>query len=72
MAHTADDVGYTYDDLYAVRRAIARGELRVQYSDREVLYRSIAELLRAEAAILAGLQTESRPKQFLGRSCKGL
>lgn len=72
MAHTADDVQFTYDDLYAIRRAIAKGELRVMFADREVIYRSIDELVKAEQRIWASLQTESRPKQFQGRTCKGL
>lgn len=72
LAHTADDVQFTYDDLYAIRRAIAKGELRVTFADREVLYRSIDDLTKAEQRIVGALQTEGRPKQFHGRTCKGL
>lgn len=50
-------------DLDAVRKAIARGERVVQFADRSVTYRSIDELLQAEAHIAQSLNTGSRPKQ---------
>ena len=38
-------------DLTAVETAIKSGELRVQYQDRMVVYRSIPELLQARDVI---------------------
>lgn len=54
-------MAFSQSDLDAIRSAIARGELSVSFADRTVTYRSIAELLQAEARIVAALQT--RPKQ---------
>jgi len=49
------DTNFTTADLAAVDRAIVSGELRVKYRDREVEYRSIAELQKARAIILQAL-----------------
>lgn len=72
MALGENDVQYSYDDLFAVRRAIASGELEVQFADRLTKYRSIPELLAAEQRIAQALQTTARPKQFIASVCKGL
>ncbi len=45
----------TSADIDALDRAIASGELTVRLNDRLITYRSIDELLRARAAILADL-----------------
>lgn len=45
----------TSADIDALDRAIASGELTVRHGERLVTYRSIDELLRARAAILADL-----------------
>ena len=37
-------MAYTQDDLDRIQAVIAKGELEVQYADRKVRYRSIAEL----------------------------
>ena len=60
---------FTQDDLDAIRRAIATGELEVEYADRRVRYRSIDELLKAEQRILNALT--GRPKQHRGVTDKG-
>lgn len=36
---------YTADDLTAIEDAIKSGTLKVKYSDKEVTYRSLSELL---------------------------
>lgn len=69
-ALTLGRVAYTQQDLDAVRRAIARGEKSVMFADRSVTYRSMDELIEAERRILAALQP-SRPRQYLGVTCKG-
>lgn len=56
-------MAFTSADLIAVQRAIAKGELEVEFSDRRVRYRSIDDLLKAEAHITAALQTVGRQKQ---------
>ena len=40
-------MAFVASDLTAVESAIKSGELRVQYQDRMVVYRSIPELLQA-------------------------
>lgn len=51
---------YTQQELAAVRRAIAGGELVVQYGDKRVQYRSMDELLRAEKRISDYLNAQAR------------
>lgn len=62
---------YTADDLARVRAAIARGELRVDYADRSVTYRTIDELMKAEAHIAQAI-SPTRAKQSFGVARKGL
>jgi hypothetical protein len=50
---------------------MARGELEVEFVDRRVRYRSIAELKAAEAEIVKRLASP-RHKQSLGYAGKGL
>lgn len=64
------DPAFTDADLAAVRRAIAKGERSVQFADRMVTYRSIDELLKAEARMTQSLTT-GRPKQSLIAARKG-
>lgn len=66
-------MSYTASDLTAIRAAITKGELEVEFADRRVRYRSIDELLRAESHIIAELSqtTATRPKQTLGVAGKG-
>ncbi|MFL9994669.1 hypothetical protein PQR34_29445 [Paraburkholderia sediminicola] len=47
---------YTQDDLDRIQAVIAKGELEVQYHDRKVRYRSIAELRAAQTEIVRGLE----------------
>jgi hypothetical protein len=44
-------MSWTTSDLTAIERAIASGALRVKFSDRDVQYRSIDELLKARETI---------------------
>lgn len=37
---------YTQEQLTALEAAVAQGTLRVRYGDKEVEYRSLAEMLR--------------------------
>lgn len=66
-------MSYTAAQLTAIRSAIAKGELSVQFGDRRTQYRSIAELMEAEAHIAGALATTAtaRPKQYLGTASKG-
>lgn len=62
-------MAFTSDDLDAIERAIATGELRVSYADRTVEYRSMDELLKARQLILGSLN--GRAKQTRGVTDKG-
>ncbi|MFM0429000.1 hypothetical protein PQQ75_08295 [Paraburkholderia aspalathi] len=58
-------MAYTQDDLDRIQAVIAKGELEVQYHDRKVRYRSIAELRAAQTEIVRGLeQGTGRPRVF--------
>jgi hypothetical protein len=52
-------MSWTTTDLTAIETAIASGELRVKFSDREVQYRSIDELLKARDVIKGVLSPSS-------------
>lgn len=63
---------YTEADLIAIRRAIAKGERSVQFADRMVTYRSMDELLKAEARIANSLvNLTGRSKQSVIVAGKG-
>lgn len=62
-------MAFTTADLEAVQRAIAKGEKTVQFSDRATTYRSMEELMKAEAHIAA--QLSGRSRQSLGVATKG-
>lgn len=53
-------MAFTQDDLDRINAAIATGELRVRYADREVEYRSIDELKKARDIILGALNGRAR------------
>jgi len=44
-------MSWTQDDLTAINASIANGSARVRYADREVQYRSLAELIQIRDAI---------------------
>lgn len=60
-------MAFTASDLTAVETAIKSGELRVQYQDRLVLYRSIGELLKARDIIKSEV---NEPATTKGRVAK--
>jgi hypothetical protein len=64
-------MAYTATDLANIQAAIAKGELSVEFADRRVTYRSIDDLLKAEAHIAQAINTTPRSKQSFGQSCKG-
>jgi len=58
-------MAFTQDDLAAINEAIASGELTVDFGDRKVTYRSVAELERAKRHIvkcMAGEQGKRPPR----------
>lgn len=52
-------MAWTTDDLTTIERAIASGQLRVQYQDRMVHYQTISDMLKARDAIKGELAQEA-------------
>jgi hypothetical protein len=50
-------MSWTTTDLASIEKAIASGELRVKFGDREVMYRSIDELLKARDVVKASVES---------------
>lgn len=50
-------MAFTQAQLDAVESAIASGELRVMFNGREIIYRSVADLLKARNLIRESLQS---------------
>jgi hypothetical protein len=48
-------MAYTPDDLIVIERAIASGTRRVRFSDREVEYQSMQDLMAARSDIAAAV-----------------
>ena len=63
-------MAFTQTDLVRIQTAIARGELMVSFSDRTITYRSIDDLLKAEARIATAL-TAPRARQTILVGTKG-
>lgn len=52
-------MAFTASDLAAIERAIASGELVVQYADKRIEYRSVAQLRQAREMIRGELAAAS-------------
>ena len=52
-------MAFTASDLTAIERAIASGELVVQYADKRIEYRSVAQLRQAREMIRGELAAAS-------------
>lgn len=68
-------MAFTTNDLDKVRTAIASGALEVEYEGpprRRIRYRSMNELLQAEARIVRALDTGHRSKNWHVLPNKGL
>jgi hypothetical protein len=46
MSDNAFESGFTIEALQALEKAIADGAMRVKYSDKEIEYRSLKEMLQ--------------------------
>lgn len=63
---------FSQSDIDALKRSIALGEKSVQFADRTIIYRGIAEMIQA-LRLMEGEVAATRPaKQFLGYATKGL
>lgn len=52
-------MAFTQSQLDAIETAIASGELKVVFDGREVMYRSIDDLLKARSTIKTALEASS-------------
>lgn len=64
-------MAYTRADLDCIQSAIAKGELEVQYADRKVRYRSIAELREAQTEIVRALDRVAPRSRIVRLRCSG-
>ncbi len=65
-------MGWTTEDLKAIEDAIANGTKRVKYTDKEVEYRDLKELLQARDLIRNELGiTEGRNKRLQAEFSRG-
>lgn len=66
-------MAWTQEQLTALEDAIAQGALRVRYSDKEVQYRSLAEMLQLRDMIRQELGL-NKPggRRLLAKHSKGL
>ena len=64
----------TLADLETLEKAIAKGVKSVKYTDKEITYRSIDEMLKARDFLrgLLGLDTPPRGSRRLAQTNKGL
>jgi len=67
-------MAYTQTQLDALEEAIAEGALTVQYQDKRVTYRSLAEMetIRAAMRRALGLEANSGPRTAVPRHTNGL
>lgn len=60
MAKDEFKSGFTFEDLTALEKAIAEGVRRVKYTDKEIEYRSIDEMMKARALMRDVLGVKKR------------
>jgi hypothetical protein len=68
-------MAFTQTEIDALKAAIAQGALRVRFGDREVMYRSLAEMLQTLSmmqAEVAGATGQRRTRQVRFVTGKGL
>lgn len=65
-------MSYTESDLEKLESAIAEGARRVRYSDKEVEYRSLNEMLTIRDQMREELGKKDKPSRRVGEFHKGL
>lgn len=66
-------VVYTAEQLAALTEAIAQGALRVRYSDKEVQYRSLSEMLQLQGIMEASVNPiPKKPTRLYAQFNKGV
>ena len=65
-------MAWTVQHLQALEEAIAQGALRVRYSDKEVQYRSLAEMLQLRDLMRQELGLSQPTRRLFAKHSKGL
>jgi hypothetical protein len=63
---------WTQEQLTALEEAISQGALRVRYSDKEVQYRSLTEMLQLRDMMRQELGLSQPTKRLFAKHSKGL
>jgi len=63
---------WTQADLEALESAIASGTLRVKYTDKEIWYRSLSEMMAIRDRMRQALGLTGRGVRLLAKHDKGL
>lgn len=61
MTQATSSVGFTTDNLELLEAAIAEGALKVKYTDKEIEYRSLKDMLKIRDLIKKELGLCKRP-----------
>lgn len=72
MAVTTTEIGFTLEQLAALEAAIARGARKVKYSDKEVTYQTLSEMLQLRDLIRRELGLAAKSKRLMAEFDKGL
>jgi hypothetical protein len=64
-------MAYTQEQIHTLEQAIAEGALSVKYGDKQVTYRSLAEMIRTLEMMKESLG-QRRPRRVYGEVTKGL
>lgn len=67
----SDGSSWTAEDLVALESAIAQGVKEVEYNDRVVKYRTLAEMLKIRELIKQSLGLHKRGGRILCAASKG-
>lgn len=65
-------MSYTQPQLDELEKAIAQGVLRVRYTDKEVIYRSLEEMQRIRLMMRKELGLPQAPTHVVAKFSKGL
>lgn len=65
-------MAWTQTDLDAIEKALASGTLVVKYNDKQVTYRSIAEMMQVRDMIRRALGKTNQTQRFTANFSKGL
>jgi thiamine monophosphate synthase len=65
-------MAFSQNQLDALEEAIAKGVTRVQYEDKEIVYRSLDEMMRLRDKMLRELGQKSKTTKYFAKYCDGI